>query len=256
MDKASATSTTGSTAKAEKKPLLQYCESAVASLQAQYQMTKVIVHGSSMGSVREAILRDFLAAHLPDMATAMSGVVFDSNDVRSRQQDIVFALKSFPRLPFASDVDLIYVEAVIACIEIKTTISAKSWGSGSRNPIGKNLASVRALTPATDGSAVFGDLDWDERRIFSAVVTYGGSALKDMCAAISERPEVEWPDVYLDFSKGMLIQNHGLLLARTGGAAFIEINEPAVAFATFITFLTRITGRLVMRSVKWEHYLK
>lgn len=237
------------------KPLIEYCRGAVEALTAQYNMTKVVPHNVSTGGIREAILRDFLAAHLPDLVTAMSGVVFDSAGTYSKQQDIVFALKSFPRLPFASGVDLIYVEGVVACIEVKTRVAPIHWTDTKRATIGENIASVRKLSPSVSGSTVLGDLDWDVTRIFSAVVTYGGSALADIQDAIVSRGEDEWPDVYIDFSRGMLVNNANLLMPAANDQAFTEVADPALAFARFITFLTRVTGRTVTRGVTWDAYL-
>ncbi|UPG95093.1 DUF6602 domain-containing protein [Luteibacter aegosomatissinici] len=237
----------------QKKLLVNYADGALDALRAQYQMTKVISHSVTAGAAREAVLRDFLVAHLPNMSTAMSGVIFDANDRFSKQQDIVFVLKSFPRLPFVSGSDLIYVEGVIATIEVKTVITAADW----RRTIGPNIASVRALTPSSKDSAVMGDLgfSWDESQIFSAVVTYGGSSLQSIQGAILMRPEVEWPDVYLDLGQGMLVRRTSGLIPGEDGAAFVTLADPAVAFAHFLIFLTRITSRLTLRDVEWGDYL-
>jgi hypothetical protein len=254
------------------KPLIAYCRSAIDALRAQYDMTKVVHHRVSMDAVREAILRDFLAAHLPEVVTAMTGVVFDATGRYSRQQDIVLALKSFPRLPFASGVDLIYVEGVVACVEVKTKVAPSHWTGGNnmgktktpsgekrkketKSLIGENIASVRVLSPSSLAGVVVGNLDWDDKRIFNAVVTYDGSGLADIRSAITNRPDNEWPDVYLDVSRGMLVLNTGFLMPLAEDVSFIEIADPAVALARFITFLTRVTGRTVLRDVNWDAYL-
>ncbi|SDF39944.1 DUF6602 domain-containing protein [Dyella sp. 333MFSha] len=236
----------------EKKIYGRYCDAAVDALRAQYEMTKVIAHNASAGSAREAIIRDFLAAHLPEMTSPVSGVVFDSKGTYSKQQDIVFVLKSFPRLPFANGVDLIYVEGVVATVEIKTVINRSVWPS-----IAENLKSVRTLTPSSLGSAMLGDLDaWDETKIFSAVVTYGGASLETMRQAIVELPAETWPDVYLDLQTGMLVRNLDVLIPNGDGNDFVEIEGAGPAFARFLTYLTKITGQLVMRGVAWETYLE
>lgn len=234
-----------------KKIYGRYCDAAVEALRVQYEMTKVIGHNASMGSSREGILRDFLAGHLPKMTSPVTGVIFDSKGAYSRQQDVVFVLKSFPRLPFASGVDLIYVEGVVATVEIKTVVNPSVWPI-----IAENLRSVRALTPSSHGSTMMGDPDaWDETQIFSAVVTYGGTSLDTMRRTILNSPVEGWPDVYLDFDKGMLVRNLNTLIPNGDGDNFVEINGAGQAFAHFLTYLTKITGQLVLRGVAWDAYL-
>lgn len=234
-----------------KKIYGRYCDAAVEALRAQYEMTKVIGHNASMGASREGILRDFLAAHLPEMTSPVTGVVFDSKGAYSRQQDIVFVLKSFPRLPFASGVDLIYVEGVVATVEIKTVVNPSVWPA-----IAENLKAVRALTPSSLGSTTMGNLDaWDETQIFCAVVTYGGAPLDTMRKTILGSAVEGWPDVYLDFEKGMLVRNFEVLIPDGDGEDFVEIQGAGGAFAHFLTYLTKITGQLVLRGVAWDAYL-
>jgi hypothetical protein len=229
---------------------VRYCDAAIDALNAQYEMTKVIGHNASAGGVREAILRDFLAAHLPELASAVSGVIFDSTGTRSRQQDIVFVLKTFPRLPFANGCDLIYVEGVVATIEVKTRIGPADWAT-----IGNNLASVRALTPTGNPVLTMGDLDWDGTQVFSAIVIYDGAPLQSVAKSLGKLPIEGWPHVYLDLKRGMLVQNTGVLLPQDSSDAFIVVNDPGLAFARFLVFLTKITGWTVIRGAEWNAYL-
>lgn len=62
------------------------------------------------------------------------------------------------------------------------------------------------------------------------------------------------PDLLLNLSKGLLVQNHGLLLGEKGGAEYILIDNPAEGFKVFLTFLTEITGTLSARGVRWRNY--
>lgn len=229
---------------------VRYCEAVIDALNAQYEMTKVIRHSGSAGGVREAILRDFLTAHLPELTSAVTGVIFDSAGKRSKQQDIVFVLKTFPRLPFANGCDLIYVEGVVATIEVKTRIKGSDWIE-----IASNLASVRALTPTGKVVLTMGNLDWDETQVFSAVVTYDGAPLSSVQKSLTKVPVEGWPHVYLDLKRGMVARKTNVLLSNEGGGDFIVIDDPALAFAHFLVFLTKITGRTVIRDADWNAYL-
>lgn len=120
------------------KPLVEYCHGAIKALNAQYEMTNVLKHSATAGTARERLIQDFLVAHLPEMTSVVSGMIVDSNDQRSRQQDIVLMLKSMPRLPFASGHDLIFQEGTVATFEIKTGVTPTVL-----NDIAINIESVK-----------------------------------------------------------------------------------------------------------------
>jgi hypothetical protein len=232
------------------KPLIEYCRGAVAALNAQYNMTEVLGHAATAGSARERLIQDFLTAHLPEMTSVVSGMIVDSTGQRSKQQDIVLMLKSMPRLAFASGHDLIFQEGTIATFEIKTQISPSVLES-----IADNIESVKCLKPSTLLGAQLGDLDWPYSRILSVVLTYGGSNLDVIGKKLSDLSDKGKPDVYLDLTKGILIKNEGLLFPRTGSDEYLCFEDTAIALARLLALLSKVTGRLVMRSVKWEEYI-
>lgn len=233
------------------KPLIQYCEGAVKALTAQYEMTKVIGHAVTMGTARERLIFDFLTAHLPELTSAVSGVIVDSEGNRSKQQDIVLMLKSMPRLRFASGSDLIFQEGVIATFEIKTNISAANIPE-----IAANIQSVKALQPTSKAGVQFGALNWPWARVFHAIVTYDGVSLRSAADSFGRLPEDNWPDFYLDLSKGCLMRNEGILFEKSGGENFKIIDDGAKGLAHFLTQLAELTGNIAMREVKWKHYME
>jgi hypothetical protein len=232
------------------KPLVEYCHGAVRALNAQYEMTKVLGHSVTAGSARERLIQDFLLAHLPEMTSMVSGVIIDSEGRRSKQQDIVLMLKSMPRLPFASGHDLIFQEGAVATFEIKTEITPSILEA-----ISLNIESVKTLAPSTLDGVQFGDLDWPYNRILNAVITYGGSGLESIKKTLATLPEARQPDVYFDLTKGMLVKNDGVLFGLDGSSSFLVFNDPSVGLARLLTLLSKVTGRLVMRGVKWDSYI-
>lgn len=232
------------------KPLVEYCNGAVKTLNAQYEMTNVLRHSATAGAVRERLIQDFLTVHLPEMTSVVSGVIVDSSGRRSKQQDIVLMLKSMPRLPFASGHDLIIQEGAIATFEIKTGITP----SNLKN-IASNISSVNSLKPSTLEGLQLGDLDWPYARILNVVLTYRGSTLDIIEAALINLPAAGQPDVYLDLSKGILIKNEGLLTEKQGSNPYILFDSPGTGLARLLTLLAKVTGCLVMRSVKWDAYI-
>lgn len=233
------------------KTFHKYCRSALAVLRSQYETTKVLQHNVTSGSIREQIIRDFLSDHLPGLVTPISGQIFDSHDNFSKQQDIVIALKSMPRLPFASGSDLIFQDGVISTIEIKTTLNSTVLKS-----IGENIASVRALVSCVGPSAQMGITHkWPANRILTAIVTYSGSQLVTHIDALSNLAESEKPDLLLDLSQGLLIKNHGLLVEPKENIEYLLVDDAADGFKLFLTFLTEITSTMEARGVLWRNYL-
>lgn len=232
------------------KPFVEYCHGAVKALNAQYEMSNVLTHSVTAGSARERLIQDFLVEHLPEMTSVVSGIIVDSNGQRSKQQDIVLMLKSMPRLPFASGHDLIFQEGTVATFEIKTQIVPSMLEA-----IALNIASVNTLVSSTLEGVQLGDLDWPYARILNVVLTYGGSGLDAIEQKLIELPSAGQPDVYLDLTKGILIKNDGTLFSQDGHAPYIRFNSAGVGLARLLALLSKVTGRLVMRSVKWETYI-
>lgn len=232
------------------KPLVEYCQGAVRSLNAQYEMTNVLGHNATAGSVRERLIQDFLIAHLPEMTTVVSGMIVDSHNQRSKQQDIVLMLKSMPRLPFASGHDLIFQEGTVATIEIKTNISPSVL-----EKIAVNIKSVKSLISSSTQGLQLGDLDWPDERILTIVLTYGGSALRNIESTLMKLSEESRPDVYFDLNKGILIKNEGLIFSQSGSNTYLRFDDPSIGLARLLALLSKVTGRLVMRNVNWDNYI-
>lgn len=232
------------------KPLVEYCRGAVKALNAQYEMTNVLRHSATAGAARERLIQDFLCAHLPEMTSVVSGMIVDSNDKRSKQQDIVLMLKSMPRLSFASGHDLIFQEGAVATFEIKTQISPANLDA-----IARNIESVNLLKPSTLEGVQLGDLDWPYARILNVVLTYGGSALDVIESKLIDLSDLGRPDVYLDLTKGILVKNEGILFAQDGSNPYLRFDDPAIGLARLLGLLSKVTGRLVMRGVRWDSYI-
>ncbi|MFK0298597.1 DUF6602 domain-containing protein [Brevundimonas sp. NPDC090276] len=220
-------------------------------MDAQFAVSAAMTHGSSLGMIREQAIRDFLENHLPALVSVVSGQVFDADGTRSSQQDVVLVLKSVPRLPFASGIDLIYADGVVATVEVKSSLSGPVLKSA-----GEGIKSVRSLVPKIMGTAAIGvSHDWPSTRILSAVVAYGGSSLSTLQTVLETMTTETRPDLVLDLKQGLLVRNEGLLLNVQGSSqAYILINDPAEGFMMFLTFLTEITGTLAHRMVNWRGY--
>ncbi|HHG3370011.1 DUF6602 domain-containing protein [Vibrio parahaemolyticus] len=233
------------------KILEKYCEAAVSSLNAEYDKSKVVKHSATSGAIREGQIKDLLEKHLPSLVHVVSGQVFDSNDNYSKQQDIVLVHKSMPRLQFDSNLDLIFIEGVVATVEIKTHVSPSTMQS-----IGDNFRSVRALTTSvTSQSALSVNPNYSRSHILCALVTFTGAKFPSMQTVVSDLASGEKPDLLLDLSKGLLVINNGTILPKDPNFDdYIEIKGASKGLARFILILTEVTGALISRQVNWGSY--
>ncbi|WP_138553671.1 DUF6602 domain-containing protein [Pseudoalteromonas rubra] len=80
-------------------------------------------HGDIKGYGREALVNIFLKEHLPDSIEYLTGEIFDEFDKRSGQVDIILQSKSFPKVPLLGNTQLVYSDAVMAAIEVKSNLT-------------------------------------------------------------------------------------------------------------------------------------
>lgn len=82
-------------------------------------------HGSMKGFGREALINEFLKTHLPDQIEYLTGEILDEFDTRSGQVDIILQSKYFPKIPLLSDIQLVFADAVMAAIEVKSDLNTQ-----------------------------------------------------------------------------------------------------------------------------------
>ena len=85
-------------------------------------------HSLHKGTPREAFIREFLVAHLPETVAIGSGEVIDFSSepgAQRNQYDIVIYNKSYPKLDFGGGVSGFLIESVIATVEVKSTLTKK-----------------------------------------------------------------------------------------------------------------------------------
>jgi hypothetical protein len=106
-------------------------------------------HGDVKGYGREAIVEEFLRSHLPDQVEYLTGEILDPADKRSGQVDIILQSKHQPKIPLLSNIHLAFSNAVIATIEVKSSLTTQhlSAALGSIYKI-KRLKRSFALTMA------------------------------------------------------------------------------------------------------------
>ena len=109
------------------KTLDKHFENIQQTLLKNLETSKIIKHPGTVGSVRELFIKEFLQSHLPGNLRITSGEIFDSKDAFSKQQDLVLYRANFPKISM-SKADLLFVEGVLATIEVKSRLDNSNIG--------------------------------------------------------------------------------------------------------------------------------
>jgi len=138
-----------------KRPqLAQHFHGVAVSVRAQFAMAAGLSSGVT-GAVREWVIRDFLKKHLPGSTGAGTGHILYGCRT-SRQQDAIVYDNSALVLPIG-DSGLFLPEGVIACIEVKSTLTKDAL----RNAVATNFASLEEPQPLK--VLIAGQLEHDHR---------------------------------------------------------------------------------------------
>lgn len=104
----------------------KYFDHVAQQLHSRIQQAKVFItkHNATTGALAEAVLREFLQEHLPRGVSVEEGFIIDAKGGLSKQCDIII-YDSHHYAPFyrAGQVVVLPAEAVIAVIEVKTSIT-------------------------------------------------------------------------------------------------------------------------------------
>jgi hypothetical protein len=77
-------------------------------------------HKTDLGSAREALISNFLMRNLPSAIEYSSGELFDTDDNRSGQIDLILLPNSSPKLHLFGAITLAAVDSVLAAVEVKS----------------------------------------------------------------------------------------------------------------------------------------
>lgn len=91
----------------------------------------IVNHGDIKGIAREALITQFLNTNLPSLVDWKTGEIIDCNDQKSGQVDIVLQSVSSPRVHLYNNIQISLADAVIATIEVKSTLTTASWEESS-----------------------------------------------------------------------------------------------------------------------------
>lgn len=105
------------------KLLLDHLKSNHESLQKLSQHINLAQNGTNIGNAREGLISNFLEQNLPEFIKFHTGEIFDSNEKRSGQIDIVVHPITSPKLHLFGALNLFPAECVMSAIEVKSSLN-------------------------------------------------------------------------------------------------------------------------------------
>jgi hypothetical protein len=115
---------------------LSYYDSFAAEMMSKFQrLSQLVSHGGSNGSYHEEILRTVLRNFLSKRYSVKTGFIYQDNLNVSKQIDILIIDENVPAAYIFQEGDFAVVtpKAVIAAIEVKTTLTPIEFESALRN---------------------------------------------------------------------------------------------------------------------------
>lgn len=104
-------------------PFVEWAKSVQARLNFEYESSRsILTHGTVIGAIREAVVRNILRKFLPPSSVIGTGQVIDSRGVISNQIDIVISRGDLPIFQFDGDMSAFLFESVLATVEVKSML--------------------------------------------------------------------------------------------------------------------------------------
>lgn len=108
----------------------QYFDHVTQQLHSKISQAKVYItkHNPTTGALAEAVLRQFLQEHLPGGVSVEQGFIISSDGMLTKQCDIlIYDSQRYAPFYRAGEIVVIPAEAVVALIEVKTSINKQGF---------------------------------------------------------------------------------------------------------------------------------
>ena len=181
------------------KLLLEHLKNNREALQKYSDVISSARHSVNLGAARESLISNFLTQNLPEFISYHSGEVFDSNERRSGQIDIVLHPITSPKLNLYNSVSIFPAETVLAAIEVKSTLTTgKSVGSlVEALKSCEKLKGLEIFKNSNDSPVV------DPQRVPFIVFAFKGPTLETLKKHLNKHSNIrELPDLILVLDKG------------------------------------------------------
>ena len=119
----------------------------IEQLMSQYEESRTIKHGPTVGAMREAYLKNFLREVLPTKYSPVSGFIADMRDNITPQLDLIFAdMSELPTVSLVNDTVIVPAEIVLMTAEVKSTIKSEDI-----DQVKEQRKAIDSLEPASLG---------------------------------------------------------------------------------------------------------
>lgn len=229
-------------------------ENEITHLKSEFHNASIVGSPPDIGRLREIFLSHILKNMLPRSVEICSGVIFDADDNRSNQQDIVIYRRNMPRLSFGEGPQLLFAEGVIATIEVKSNIDATEFQRAM-----DNIKSVKSLNINIKSSGFsIGKMPSKEIKcyVFSYDSVAQESIKKYLNVYIQAVEKKFWFDYLTVLDKFTLIRNDSSVFVTKENADYILDPASKWTILSFFIHLVHNLSEFALTEIDWTKYLQ
>lgn len=231
--------------------LFERMENEIESLKAAYRNVAVVGSPPDIGELREIFIQRVLKNMLPSTVEICSGVLFDAEDKRSNQQDIIIYRRDMPKLSFGKGPQFLFVEGALATIEVKSKIDEQEF-----NRAMDNIKSVKSLKINRKMGMSWGPAP---KEIKCYVFSYDSVELDTfktyLDKYIKKVESTYWFDFITILDKFNTYKNDGSVFQKHGKSNFvIDTASKWTILGFFIHLVANISGFSLFQ-IDWPKYL-
>ena len=204
---------------------------------------RIGTHPDVVGLAREGLIRYFLQDNLPTAINYITGEIFDHKDDRSGQVDIIVQSQHSPRIRLFGDIEICFVDAMLAAIEVKSRLTTANWQHPSHLKAAlDSFVKIKNLSRRYHISGAFVNSSGESRRVVlpntpCMIFAYHGperSALEERLHQYGQSFGLEtnfyWPEVITVLDRGYyVVKNDGWSLHNVPDIFKCSGNERADA---------------------------
>ena len=210
------------------KPILySYFQKTAKVLLSEYNRSKEQNASSNLGKNREYFCKEFLSKVLPPKLSIQSGEIWDSENYKTGQLDIIVLRDDAPSLHIGSD-NIFLVEGVFGTIEVKSNLTTEKLTEA-----GNTLKKVKDLNIKLGTSISSGPV---LNRPLRVVFAYDGAKWETLLKVIQEKNWAEVFDLVCILNRGVLVKK-GRILNWETEQEFMVINSKAASLGYLYMYL-------------------
>lgn len=231
----------------DQRPLLyKYFDDTAGVLLAEYKRSSQQGASANIGKNREIFCSNFLEKVLPPKLSVRSGEIWDSENHKTGQLEIIILREDAPSLDVGSE-NIYLAEGVFAAVEIKSNLDRTKLQEA-----GRTLLKVKDLKINLGGAISIGKPMKEPLRMIFA---YEGAAWETLTDEIVKN---NWEDVFdliCVLNRGVLIKKGGFIDWHSEHN-FFSINGKAAALGFMYQYLVTYGTNFLGRSLKLNSYFE